>query len=55
VLASEAGTLHVDSAQIVRKGRLEPGTLLVVDTETGRVSAEGEAEADVAAEAPYGK
>ena len=55
VLASEAGTLHVDSAQIVRKGRLEPGTLLVVDTETGRVSAQGEAEADVAAEAPYGE
>jgi glutamate synthase domain-containing protein 2/glutamate synthase domain-containing protein 3/glutamate synthase domain-containing protein 1 len=54
VLASEAGTLHVDSARVLRKGRLRPGKLLVVDVETGRVSVDGEVEAEVAAAHPYG-
>jgi glutamate synthase domain-containing protein 2/glutamate synthase domain-containing protein 1/glutamate synthase domain-containing protein 3 len=55
VLASEAGTLHVDSAQVLRKGRLRPGKLLVVDVETGRVSTDGEVEAEIAAAHPYGE
>ncbi|MEE8041394.1 MAG: glutamate synthase central domain-containing protein, partial [Pseudomonadales bacterium] len=37
VLASEAGVLDIDERSIVRKGRLQPGGLLVLDTETGRL------------------
>jgi glutamate synthase domain-containing protein 2/glutamate synthase domain-containing protein 1/glutamate synthase domain-containing protein 3 len=55
VLASEAGTLGEDSARIVEKGRLEPGKLLIVDVTTGRVSTDGQAESEIAAEAPYGQ
>ena len=54
VLASEAGTLHVDSSQVERKGRLQPGKLFVVDVERGTVSADGEMEHEIAESHPFG-
>src|SRR5690606_1957416 len=36
VLASEVGVIDVPSQKIVRKGRLQPGRIFVVDTEEGR-------------------
>jgi glutamate synthase (NADPH/NADH) large chain len=53
VLASEAGTLHVESSQVRRKGRLQPGKLLVVDIETGQVSTDGQMENHIATAHPY--
>jgi glutamate synthase domain-containing protein 2/glutamate synthase domain-containing protein 1/glutamate synthase domain-containing protein 3 len=55
LLASEAGTLAVDEADVVRKGRLEPGKLFVVDLDRHAVLADGEVEREVAARHPYGK
>ncbi len=55
LLASEAGTLAVDEAKVVRKGRLKPGKLFVVDLPGGRVMADGEAELEVARKHPYGQ
>jgi glutamate synthase (NADPH) large chain len=55
VLASEAGTLHVDSSQVDRKGRLLPGKLFVVDVEKGTVSADGETENRIAETMPFGE
>jgi glutamate synthase (NADPH/NADH) large chain len=55
VLASEAGTLHVESSQVERKGRLLPGKLFLVDVEAGTVSADGEVEQRVAGAHPFGE
>ncbi|HEX2042765.1 MAG TPA: glutamate synthase large subunit [Acidimicrobiales bacterium] len=55
VVSSEAGALPVDPATVVRKGRLRPGKLFVVDVESGKVSADGEAELFIARRRPYGR
>lgn len=53
VLASEAGVLDIDPATVVRKGRLQPGRIFVVDTAQGRIIEDEELKADLAAEHPY--
>ena len=55
VLGSEAGVLPFDAERVVKRGRLRPGHLFIVDTETGRVSDELEAELEVARQQPYGE
>lgn len=39
ICASEVGTLHVDPETVVQKGRLQPGKMLLVDTEKGKLVA----------------
>ncbi|HET7567422.1 MAG TPA: glutamate synthase large subunit [Gaiellaceae bacterium] len=53
VLASEAGALPEDPANVVRKGRLQPGTLFLVDLEPGRIVPDEEIKAELAAQRPY--
>ncbi|GAB3491724.1 glutamate synthase large subunit [Nocardiopsis coralliicola] len=53
VLASEAGVLDIDPAAVVRKGRLAPGRIFVVDTAQGRIVEDTEIKAELAAEHPY--
>ncbi|MGH8937812.1 MAG: glutamate synthase central domain-containing protein, partial [Actinomycetes bacterium] len=53
VLASEVGVLDLDPATVVRKGRLQPGRMFLVDTERGRIVDDAEIKADLAAAAPY--
>ena len=52
VCGSEAGMLPVDAWEVVRRGRLGPGELLVVDTVAGRVLEDGEAKRAAIAAAP---
>jgi glutamate synthase (NADPH) large chain len=54
VLASEVGVLEIDPARIVRKGRLQPGRMFLVDTAAGRIVDDDELKAELAAENPYG-
>ncbi|MSV75476.1 MAG: glutamate synthase subunit alpha, partial [Actinobacteria bacterium] len=54
VLASETGVLDLDPSTIVRKGRLQPGRMFLVDTVAGRIIEDDEVKADLAAAAPYG-
>jgi glutamate synthase (NADPH) large chain len=54
VLASEAGVLDVAPEDVVRKGRLQPGKLFLVDLAQGRIVPDAEAKGDVAARQPYG-
>ncbi|MFF2369425.1 glutamate synthase large subunit [Agromyces sp. NPDC058110] len=54
VLASEIGVLEVASSKVVRKGRLQPGRMFLVDTEAGRLIEDDEIKADLAASAPWG-
>ncbi|MGA2836176.1 MAG: glutamate synthase large subunit [Acidimicrobiales bacterium] len=55
VLASEVGVLDVPSSKVVRKGRLQPGRMFLVDTEAGRIVDDDEIKATLAAEHPYGE
>ena len=54
VLASEAGVLSAAPEQIVRKGRLQPGKLFLVDLAEGRIVEDSEVKGNVAAGKPYG-
>ncbi|MDR1293511.1 MAG: glutamate synthase large subunit, partial [Bifidobacteriaceae bacterium] len=53
VLASESGVLEVPASSVVRKGRLEPGRMFLVDTQSGRVVENSEVKSQLAARAPY--
>ncbi len=53
VMASEAGVIDIDPAKIVRKGRLQPGRMFLVDTSQGRIIEDEEIKARLAAEHPY--
>jgi glutamate synthase (NADPH/NADH) large chain len=54
VLASEVGVLDIEPSSIVRKGRLEPGRMFLVDTAEGRIIDDEEIKGGLAAEHPYG-
>jgi len=53
VLASESGVLDIDPATVVRKGRLEPGRMFLVDTGAGRIVEDDEIKGQLAARHPY--
>ncbi|HAN72018.1 MAG TPA: glutamate synthase subunit alpha, partial [Actinobacteria bacterium] len=53
VLGSETGVLDIDPARVVRKGRLQPGHMFLVDTAAGRIVEDAEIKAQLAAEHPY--
>ncbi len=53
ILASEAGTLPVDEERIVRKWRLQPGKMLLIDMEKGRIVSDEEIKGELAARHPY--
>jgi glutamate synthase (NADPH/NADH) large chain len=53
VMASEVGVLDIDAASVVRKGRLQPGRMFLVDTEHGRIVDDAEIKADLAGQHPY--
>jgi len=53
VLASEVGVLDLDQAKVVRKGRLQPGRMFLVDTAQHRIVEDEEIKAQLAAEHPY--
>jgi glutamate synthase (NADPH) large chain len=53
VCASEAGTVAIDPAEVVRRGRLEPGTTLVADVEKGELLINREVESRLAAKQDY--
>ena len=55
VLASEAGVLDIPAANILRKGRLQPGKLFLVDLEQGRIVPDDEAKRGIATQQPYGE
>ncbi|WP_329032690.1 glutamate synthase large subunit [Streptomyces sp. NBC_01725] len=53
VLSSEVGVLDIDPAKVVRKGRLQPGRMFLVDTAEHRIIEDDEIKAGLAAENPY--
>ncbi len=53
VLGSEAGVLDIPADKIVRKGRLQPGKMFLVDTAAGRIIEDDEIKSALAAQHPY--
>ncbi|MBV8764915.1 MAG: glutamate synthase subunit alpha, partial [Hyphomicrobiales bacterium] len=53
VLASEAGVLSIPESDIVRKWRLQPGKMLLIDLEKGRIVSDDEVKTELAQRHPY--
>ncbi|GGL24825.1 glutamate synthase large subunit [Phycicoccus endophyticus] len=53
VLASEAGVLDLEPENVVRRGRLQPGRMFLVDTAAGRIVSDEEVKSGLAGEHPY--
>jgi len=55
IMASEAGVLPIPESEIVQKWRLQPGKMLLVDLEEGRIISDEEIKAQIAKKHPYAK
>ncbi|MHB1534354.1 MAG: glutamate synthase large subunit [Acidimicrobiales bacterium] len=55
VMASEVGVLDIAPEHVVARGRLQPGRMFLVDTAQGRIVADEEIKAGLAAQHPYGE
>ena len=55
VLASEVGVTDTDESNIIKKGRLEPGKMLLINTCEGRIISDDELKANIASKYPYEK
>ncbi len=53
IFASEVGVLNVDPARVVKKGRVSPGKMILVDTDAGRIIDDQEVKTEVAAANPW--
>ena len=53
VVASEAGVINFEASDIKEKGRLQPGKILLVDTQEGKIYYDGELKNQLAASHPY--
>lgn len=53
VMASEVGVLEIDPADVVEKGRLQPGRMFLVDTRVGRIISDNEIKSRIAGAEPY--
>ncbi len=53
-IGSEVGTIELDDAKVIRKGRLAPGQMICVDTIEGKVHFNQEIKEVLAAKQPYG-
>ena len=54
IMASESGALPLAEKNIIRKWRLQPGRMLLIDLEEGRIVEDEEIKSRLAAEQPYG-
>ena len=53
VVASEVGVMDFDPLDVVSKGRLQPGKILLIDTEEGRIYYDGDVKERLAKAHPY--
>ena len=55
VMASEVGVLDIKPSDIVYSGRLEPGKMLFIDTEAGKIIDDAQVKKEIASARPYAK
>lgn len=53
IVASEVGVLDIDPMDVAEKGRLQPGKILLIDTQEGHIYYDGEVKSQLASEHPY--
>ncbi len=53
IMASETGTIQVDATKVIEKGKLQPGKILLVDTDNGTIIRNDEIKNMLASECPY--
>ena len=53
VVASEVGVMDFEPTEIAEKGRLQPGKILLIDTQEGKIYYDGEIKERLAAAHPY--
>jgi len=53
IMASEVGTVPVDPARVIEKGRLQPGKIFLIDFAQGRMIPDDELKTDLANRRPY--
>src|ERR1700712_172361 len=53
VMASEVGVVDFDQAKVIRKGRLQPGKMFLIDTAEGRIIGDDEIKRTLAEAEPY--
>ena len=53
IVASEVGVMDFEPTEIAEKGRLQPGKILLVDTQEGKIYYDGEIKQQLASEHPY--
>src|SRR5437764_3549232 len=55
IMASESGVLPIGEEHILRKWRLQPGRMLLIDLQEGRIVEDEEIKSELASEQPYGE
>ncbi len=55
ILASEVGVVDIPPAQVLRKGRLRPGHMFVVDTVEGRILVDDDIKSEICRRYPYSR
>lgn len=55
ILSSEVGAIEVDQSRVVKKERLRPGKMLLIDTVKGKLVSDEELKAYYASRQPYGE
>ena len=55
IMASEVGVLDIAPERILKKDRLQPGRMFLVDTAQGRIISDEEIKETIAVEQPYGE
>ena len=53
VMGSETGSLEIDPARVVKKGRLQPGKIFIADINQGRIISDDELKQDICSRQPY--
>ncbi|GHD11525.1 glutamate synthase large subunit [Tianweitania populi] len=53
ILASEAGVLPVDESRVIKKWRLQPGKMLLIDLEKGAIISDEDVKSEIATANPY--
>ena len=54
LMASEVGVLDIEPSTVIKKGRLEPGKMFLVDFKNGRIVADEEVKEIISNRRPYG-
>jgi glutamate synthase (ferredoxin) len=55
IMASEVGALEIAPENVLKRGRLEPGKMFLVDLQQGRIVDDEELKQQIASARPYGK